>query len=67
KSTSSQLSLSWPKNLTWWRVASRPFGAFGDVLETSIDKAVDANKEYKLTERAGEAAKKAIEKVKDRE
>jgi hypothetical protein len=39
-------------------------GAVGDVLETSIDKAVDANEEYKLTERAAEAAKKAIEKAK---
>lgn len=40
-------------------------GAVGDVLETSIDKAVDANKEYKLTERAAGAAKKAIEKAKE--
>lgn len=39
-------------------------GAIGEVLETSIDKAVDANKEYKLTDRAAEAAKKAIDKVK---
>ena len=39
-------------------------GAVGDVLETSIDKAVDANKEYKLTERASDAAKKAIDKAK---
>ena len=40
-------------------------GAVGDVLETSIDKAVDANKEYKLTDRATEAAKKAVEKAKE--
>lgn len=40
-------------------------GALGEVLETSIDKAVSANKEYKLTERATDAAKKAIEKAKD--
>lgn len=40
-------------------------GAVGDVLETSIDKAFDANKEYKLTERATGAAKKAIDKVKE--
>jgi len=40
-------------------------GAVGDVLEASIDKAVDANKEYKLTERAGQAAKKAIERVQE--
>ena len=40
-------------------------GAVGDVLETSIDKAVDANQEYKLTERAAEAARKAIEKAKE--
>ncbi|KAL7541514.1 hypothetical protein ACHAXR_011440 [Thalassiosira sp. AJA248-18] len=40
-------------------------GAVGEVLETSIDKAVDANKEYKLTERASGAAKKAIEKAKE--
>lgn len=39
-------------------------GAVGGVLETSIDKAVDANEEYKLTERATEAAKKIIEKAK---
>ena len=39
-------------------------GAIGEVLEVSIDKALDANKEYKLTDRAAEAAKKAIEKVK---
>merc|ERR1712029_350869 len=36
-------------------------GAVGDVLETGIDKAVDANKEYKLTERAAGAAKKVLE------
>jgi len=40
-------------------------GAVGEVLETSIDKAVDANKEYKLTERAAEAAKKAVERAKE--
>lgn len=40
-------------------------GAVGDVLETSIDKAVDANNEYKLTERAGQAAKKAVEKIQE--
>ncbi|KAL3826849.1 hypothetical protein ACHAXA_005691 [Cyclostephanos tholiformis] len=40
-------------------------GAMGEVLETSIDKAVDANKEYKLTERAAEAAKKALERAKE--
>lgn len=40
-------------------------GAVGEVLETSIDKAINANKEYKLTERATGAAKKAIEKAKD--
>jgi len=38
-------------------------GAVGEVLETSIDKAFDANKEYKLTERATGAAKKAIGKA----
>eukprot|EP00578_Thalassiosira_sp_NH16_P022846 CAMPEP_0181103378 /NCGR_PEP_ID=MMETSP1071-20121207/14832_1 /TAXON_ID=35127 /ORGANISM="Thalassiosira sp., Strain NH16" /LENGTH=312 /DNA_ID=CAMNT_0023186445 /DNA_START=40 /DNA_END=978 /DNA_ORIENTATION=- len=40
-------------------------GAVGDVLETSIDKAVGVNKEYKLTERAAGAAKKAIDKAKE--
>ena len=40
-------------------------GAVGDVLETSIDKAAEANKEYKLTDRAAEAAKKAVNKVKE--
>ena len=39
-------------------------GAVGDVLEAGIDKAVDANEEYKLTDRAAEAAKKAVDKVK---
>lgn len=38
-------------------------GAVGEVIETSIDKALDANKEYNLTERAVEAAKKAIKKA----
>jgi hypothetical protein len=37
-------------------------GAFGDVVETSVDKAVSANQEYKLTERATGAVKKAIDK-----
>lgn len=45
--------------------AKQALGAVGEVLETSIDKALDANKEYKLTERATDAAKKAIEKAKD--
>lgn len=40
-------------------------GAVGDVLETSIDKAFDVNKEFKLTERAAGAAKKAIDNAKD--
>lgn len=40
-------------------------GAVGDVLESSIDKAAEANKEYKLTDRAAEAAKKAVNKVKE--
>ena len=39
----------------------------GDVLETSVDKAASANQEYKLTERASGAVKKAIEKVKSSE
>lgn len=66
KSTSNQLS-QLAEELDLVEGSKQALGAFGDVLETSIDKAVDANKEYKLTERAGEAAKKAIEKVKDRE
>jgi len=40
-------------------------GAVGDVLETSIDKALNVNEEYKLTDRAAGAAKKAIDKVKE--
>jgi len=40
-------------------------GAVGEVLESSIDKALDANKEYKLTERAAEAAKKALDKARE--
>lgn len=42
-------------------------GAVGEVLETSVDKAVDANKEYKLTERAAGAVKGVIEKAKTKE
>jgi hypothetical protein len=42
-------------------------GAFGDVIETSVDKAASANEEYKLTERASEAVKKAIDKAKSLE
>lgn len=45
--------------------SKQALGAVGEVLETGIDKAVDANKEYKLTERAAGAAKKAIEKAKE--
>lgn len=66
KSTSNQIS-QLAEELDLLEGSKQALGAFGDVLETSIDKAVDANKEYKLTERAGEAAKKAIKKVKDRE
>lgn len=40
-------------------------GAVGDVLETTIDKAVGVNKEYKLSERAAGAAKKAIDNAKE--
>jgi len=42
-------------------------GAFGDVIETSLDKAASANQEYKLTERATGAVKKAIDKAKSLE
>jgi chromosome segregation ATPase len=38
-------------------------GAVGDVIETSVDKAASVNKEYKLTERATGAVKKAIDKA----
>ena len=38
-------------------------GAVGDVIETSVDKAASANQEYKLTERASGAVKKAIDKA----
>ena len=47
--------------------AKQALGAVGDVLETSVDKAASANQEYKLTERASGAVKKAIEKVKSSE
>lgn len=40
-------------------------GAVGDVVETTIDKAVGVNKEFKLTERAADAAKKAVDKAKE--
>ena len=66
KSTSSQIS-QLAEDLDLVEGSKQALGAFGDVLETSIDKAVDANTEYKLTERASEAAKKAIEKAKERE
>lgn len=39
-------------------------GAVGDVIETSVDKAASANREYKLTERAAGAVKKAVDKAK---
>lgn len=38
-------------------------GAFGEILETGIDKTVDANREYKLTERAANAAKTVAKKT----
>mmetsp|Transcript_2551 Transcript_2551/g.5455 ORF Transcript_2551/g.5455 Transcript_2551/m.5455 type:complete len:305 (+) Transcript_2551:131-1045(+) len=41
-------------------------GAVGDVVETTIDKAVGVNKEYKLSERAADAAKKAMDKAKEK-
>ena len=42
-------------------------GAVGDVIETSVDKAASANNEYKLTERASGAVRKAIDKAKSAE
>jgi ABC-type transporter Mla subunit MlaD len=39
-------------------------GVVGEVIETSVDKAADANKEYKLTERVSGALKTAIDKAK---
>lgn len=47
--------------------SKQALGAVGEVIETSVDKAVDANKQYKLTERAANAAKKAVEKAKSQE
>lgn len=47
--------------------SKQALGAVGEVIETSVDKAFDANKEYKLTERAANAAKKAVEKAKSQE
>lgn len=46
--------------------SKQALGAVGDVVETSIDKAIGVNKEYNLTGRAGEAAKKAVDKAKER-
>ena len=47
--------------------SKQALGAVGEVIETSVDKAVDANKQYKLTERAANAAKKAVDKAKSKE
>ena len=44
--------------------SKQALGAVGEVIETSVDKAVDANKQYKFTERAANVAKKAVEKTK---
>ncbi|KAL7521925.1 hypothetical protein ACHAWX_006617 [Stephanocyclus meneghinianus] len=42
-------------------------GVVGEVIETSVDKAADANKEYKLTERVSGALKTAIDKARSNE
>ena len=51
--------------------SKQALGAVGEILESGIDKVADANREYKLTERAAEAAKSAaksaIEKAKMKE
>lgn len=44
--------------------SKQALGAVGEVIETSVDKAVDANKQYKFTERAANVAKKAVDKTK---
>ena len=44
--------------------SKQALGAVGEVIETSVDKAVDANKQYKLTDRVMDAAKKAVDKAK---
>jgi len=44
--------------------SKQALGAVGEVIETSVDKAVDANKQYKFTERAANVAKKAVNKSK---
>ena len=41
-------------------------GVVGDVIETAVDKAGDANREYKLTERVAGAAKNAAKGVVDK-
>lgn len=43
--------------------SKQALGAVGEVIETSVDKAVDANKQYKFTERAANVAKKAVDKT----
>jgi len=45
--------------------SKQALGAVGEVIETSVDKAVDANKQYKFTERAANVAKKAVDKAKE--
>lgn len=45
--------------------SKQALGAVGEVIETSVDKAVDANKQYKFTERAANVAKKAVDKTKE--
>eukprot|EP00986_Skeletonema_menzelii_P009485 scaffold4334_cov117-Skeletonema_menzelii.AAC.3 len=44
--------------------SKQALGAVGEVIETSVDKAVDANRQYKFTERAANVAKKAVDKTK---
>mmetsp|Transcript_24359 Transcript_24359/g.48683 ORF Transcript_24359/g.48683 Transcript_24359/m.48683 type:complete len:323 (+) Transcript_24359:63-1031(+) len=42
--------------------SKQALGAVGEIIETGVDKTVDANKQYKLTERAANAAKTVAKK-----
>ncbi|KAL7461776.1 hypothetical protein ACHAXS_002183 [Conticribra weissflogii] len=42
--------------------SKQALGAVGEIIETGVDKTVDANKQYKLTERAANAAKTVARK-----
>ena len=47
--------------------AGTVLNSVGDLIETSVDKVVELNKEYKLTERVGGIVKGAVDKAMDME